>query len=258
MKTSGKWVVGTVVCLGLATSAYAIVPDSSNQAYKGIPERNLFGLREPPPRDPTPVTPPPALPKVILTGLTTILGNKMAFLKVLFPAKPGEPAREQSLTLKQGERDGTIEVIHIDIPNETVQVKNSGTLMPVTFDALPPTPAPAPAAATASATPQPMMTSNPAVAAPAIPNVRTNPLSLKDGINNRRPIPTRTVRLPAPNPPQTPNLPLNATQPVPPVPSGTYQPQTAVPTGRVTPDEEQLLQQLERQTMQGAPNPAPQ
>jgi hypothetical protein len=252
-----------VASLSFATGAYAIVPDSAGQAYKAIPDRNLFGLREPPPQAAPAPPPAPALPKVILTGLSTILGYEMAFLKVQFPAKPGAPAKEESLTLKEGQRDGEIEVVHIDIPKETVQVKNSGTLMPVTFDKLPPTPAPAPgpaaAAVAVAATPPPNMTSNAAMPVPAIPNARTNPFSLKDVVNNRRPIPTRTVRLPAPNSSQTPALPLNGTQPVPPVvPNGTYQPQTAVPQGAVTPAEEQLLQELDRQATQGAPNPAPQ
>src|SRR5438128_1694564 len=116
MKTSGKWVVGMVASATFVTGASAIVADSSGQAYKAIPERNLFGLRPEPPPQAQPVPPPPALPKVILTGLTTILGNKMAFLKVQVPAKPNEPAKEQSLTLKEGERDGDIEVVDIDIP----------------------------------------------------------------------------------------------------------------------------------------------
>jgi hypothetical protein len=204
------------------------------------------------------VTPAPALPKVILTGLTTILGYNIALLKVQYPAKPGEPAKEQSLTLKQGERDGEIEVVDIDIPKETVQVNNSGTLMPVTFDKLPPTPAPAPAPAPgAAAPPVPNLTSNPGMATPTIPNVRTNPFSIRDIINSRRPIPTRTVRLP------NPNLPLNSTQPVPPTtPNGTLQPQATAPQahtpqGTVTPAEEQLLQELER-AAQAPQNPAPQ
>jgi hypothetical protein len=255
MKTSGKWVFGMVASLSLATGAHAIVPDSSGQAYRAIPQRNMFGLKEPPPQTGPPVTPAPALPKVILTGLSTILGYNLAFLKVQYPAKPGEPAKEQSLTMKQGEREGDIEVVDIDISKSTVQVNNSGTLMPVTFDKLPATPAPAPAAAPgAAAPPVANLSSNPGMATPTVPNVRTNPFSIRDIINNRRPIPTRTVRLPTP---------LNSTQPVPPTtPNGTLQPQAAapqapIPQGTVSPAEEQLLQELER-AAQAPQNPAPQ
>src|SRR6267143_2959793 len=110
MRTSGKWVVGIVASIALATVAYAIVPDSSGQSYNGIAERNLFGLRPPPPPQAAPEPPPPPLPKVILTGITT-MGYKRALLKVQFPAKPGEPAKEDSFMLAEGQRDGVIEVV---------------------------------------------------------------------------------------------------------------------------------------------------
>jgi hypothetical protein len=243
--------VGMIASVTLATGARAIVPDSSGQNYNGIAERNLFGLRPPPP-PPAPVTPaPPPLPKVILTGLTTILGNEIAFLKVQFPAKPGEPAKEQSFMLKEGEREGEIEVVDINIPAETVRVRNSGTLMPITFDKSPPTPAPAPTPAATAA--QSNVTSNPAMAAPSVPNVRTNPFSIRDLVN-RRPIPTRTIRLPGSNIPAQNSSGQSAPAVV---PNATYQPQAAAPQGALTP-EEQVLQELERQSAQGTQNPAPQ
>src|SRR5262245_31503023 len=102
MRTSGKWVVGMVASAAFATGVQAIVSDSTGQTYKAIPERNMFGLKPKPPEPEPPVPPPPPLPKVILTGVTDIVGKKIAFLKVQFPAKPGEPAKEQTMSLKEG------------------------------------------------------------------------------------------------------------------------------------------------------------
>jgi hypothetical protein len=78
--------------------------------------------------------PPPALPKIILNGITTITGHRLALLKVQFPAKPGEPAREQSLIMNEGQRDGDIELLQIDEKAGRVKVSNSGTITILTFD----------------------------------------------------------------------------------------------------------------------------
>ena len=273
MRTSGKWVVGMVASFAFATGVQAIAPGSPGQPYNAIPDRNLFGLK-PPQVLPEPVKEAPPLPKVILTGVTDILGMKLAFLKVQFPAKPGEPAKEQSMTLKEGEREGAIEVVDIDLRG-TVQVKNSGTMMPVTFDKLPPTPAPAP---TAGATPN--VSSNPGAVAPTVPTSTTNPFS-PSGLAGRRPIPTRTIRLPVPvaaqnnqpaptstpTPNMQPNVPAATTTVPATIPNGVtpapgsvpnapgYQPQypAAAAQGSLTPEEQLILQELERQKAQPAP-----
>jgi len=113
-------------------------PTSSGNPYHQIVERNLFGLRPPqPPR----VEPPPApLPKVMLTGITTILGNKRALLKIQFPAQPSKKAKEESCILAQGQRDGVIEVLEINEKTAQVKLDNSGTLSVITFEKPVPTP----------------------------------------------------------------------------------------------------------------------
>ena len=267
MKTSGKLVVGMVASFAFATAVRAIAPGSAGQNYNTIPERNLFGLKEPPKERPPEAVPPP-LPKVMLTGLTDILGSKVVFLKVQFPAKPGEPAKEQSLTLKEGQREGDIEVVGVDIDAGTVRVKNSGTLMAVTFDKLPPTPAPAPTAGAPAQVPN--MSANPSTVTPTVPNSTTNPFS-PAGLAGRRPIPTRTIRLPIPAAAQaakSASTALTTPTTIPPtVPPGVtpapgsvpnapgYQPQypAAAAQGGLTPEEQLVLQELERQKSQPAP-----
>ncbi len=131
------WVLGGVVLgpmVGFAGAASSIDP------YHEIAARNVFGLRPPPAR----VEPPPApLPQVVLTGITTILGNKRALLKIRFPAQPSRPAKEESCILTEGQRDGPVEVLAINEKTAQVKLDNSGTVCVITFEKLPPTPPPA-------------------------------------------------------------------------------------------------------------------
>lgn len=104
---------------------------ASGKAYQVIAERNVFGLRPEP--APVPPTPPPPLPNIKLTCITTILGDKRAVFEVQMPAAPPQPAKEEHYTIVEGQREGPIEVLAIDLKAETVKVNNSGTVMVLSF-----------------------------------------------------------------------------------------------------------------------------
>ena len=111
-----------------------VVPDPKLGQYQTIPERNIFGLR-PPPSEALSTNPPAQLPKITLTGITTILGNKRALMMLAPPnLKPGDTNKEMSLILTEGERQGDVEVLQIDEKRGSVKVSNSGTLMTLTFE----------------------------------------------------------------------------------------------------------------------------
>ena len=117
----------------LWTAANGLAVQASGSPYQGIVDRNVFGLKPPPP--PTPPedqnkVPPP---NIKLQGITTLLGNKRALMKVMMPAKPGVKAEEQSFILAQGQRDGDIEVLEIDDKAGTVKVNNFGTITNLSF-----------------------------------------------------------------------------------------------------------------------------
>jgi len=123
--------------------------DSANP-YQGIVDRNVFGLK-PPPAPPRPEDNKPPPPKITLTGITTILGNKRALMNVAMPPKPPDPAKQKSFILAEGQRDGDIEVLEIDETSGTVKVDDFGTVMVLDINKdgakLPATPlAPAPVA----------------------------------------------------------------------------------------------------------------
>src|SRR2546421_11282835 len=93
-----------VAMLLVIASANAITIDASNP-YRGIVDRNVFGLKDPPPPPPpNPDANKPPAPPITLTGISTVLGTKRAFMTLQLPAKPPEPAKLASLMLSEGQR----------------------------------------------------------------------------------------------------------------------------------------------------------
>jgi hypothetical protein len=135
MKHGGKMLVCLAGSLVLCTTATARVAAAAGNPYQGIVERNVFGLKAPPP-PPDPEANKAPLPKITLTGIVTLGGAKRALLKVPpGPPKPGEPAKtEQGFILSVGERQGEIEVLEIDEKAGSVKVNYAGTVTNLTFD----------------------------------------------------------------------------------------------------------------------------
>ena len=107
--------------------------DTAGNPYKIIALRNIFGLRPPPP--PQKVEAPSVpLPNIVLTGITTILGEKRAFLEITSLARPPQPPKPQSCILTEGQREGDVQVVQIDPKAESVKILNSGVEMLLTFD----------------------------------------------------------------------------------------------------------------------------
>ena len=237
----------------VCASLTAVVQDSAANRYEGIPGRNAFGLK--PPLKPEANTPPPQLAKIVLTGITTILGNKRALMKV-HPGgtKPAE-AKENSLILTEGQREGDIEVIEIDESAGSVKVNNAGTIMTLTFEKdgakLPATPAPLVAASGLPPVPG------------GIPVPQPNASNLNPALTNAagiRPLPTRRFRVPTTQgtPVTTPGAvgtAIGGTAPavVPPVPGV----QTPPTPQDVTPEEQAILQQVQREAAAAAAGSAP-
>jgi len=235
---------GSVTCAGVKATS----PDPSSNNYADIPERNAFGLKPPPQH--IKENPPPQLPKIVLTGITTILDDKRALMKTLPPAqKPGDQSKELSLILTEGQREGEIEVLQIDEKTGSVKVNNSGTVMTLTLEKdgakLPTTP-PAPSAPVGMAS-----------AVPGASPTLTNQSGLASGLTNApgmHPLPTRNFRMPPTRQVTTPTpVPYEAAVPQPPV-GGVPTPTGVAPAPAVvsqpsdlTPEEQAILQQIQRE-----------
>ena len=130
MKRLGK----IVVCLagGLVLNAGARADDVvlPNNPYAPIVVRNVFGLNPPQPVDPnaTQADPPP---KITPNGIMSIFGQLQVLFKVAGTAKPGQPAKDESYILSEGQRQDEIEVIQIDEKASLVTFNNHGTVQEI-------------------------------------------------------------------------------------------------------------------------------
>ena len=117
-------------CLLAVESAVAFTPD--NPYTYPITNRNLFGLKPPPdPNDPANQPPPPPLRKIELSGITTILGKKMAVLRVARTPKPGE-APQVSVMLGEGApAEENVEVLQINLTFGTSGFNLVGSQYPI-------------------------------------------------------------------------------------------------------------------------------
>ena len=208
---SVKIATGILSTFLLCFGAIAIGADSGNP-YQGIVDRNVFGLKPPPPIG-KPEEKKVDLPPITLTGITTILGNKRALMNVPVPGKA-----PQSLILAEGQREGEIEVLEIDEKAGIVKLHQSGQAVSLNFEK---NGAKLPAAAPVPPPPVPGQ-ANPATAAaarqPPVPYV-PGAAPVSTGLKT---IPTRQVRLPQAGGPAIPgggNFQRGNGPPQPPVPN---------------------------------------
>jgi hypothetical protein len=100
----------------------------SGNPYTPIVVRNVFGLN--PPVATTTAWPGDPLIKIMPNGIMSVLGH----WQVLFKAgntRPGQPAREDSYVLSEGQRQDDIEVVHIDAVAGRVTFNNHGILQDI-------------------------------------------------------------------------------------------------------------------------------
>lgn len=158
MKFCGKVEICALITVLLAAGAHAVETQAAEQPYQGIVERNVFNLHAPPPpinpEDLVKHTPPP---KITFTGITTILGRKLAFLTIPGP-KPGAPP--DSMALAEGQAQNDVEVKQIDDRAGIVKVVNHGEPQTLDFEHDGAKPSGAPAV------PPPRMPTFPSPAAP--------------------------------------------------------------------------------------------
>src|SRR5262245_40756768 len=114
--------------IALCATASAIVNESANP-YQGIVDRNVFGLKPPPPISDSKTPPVKDPPPITLTGMTTILSTKRVLLNVQSPGKP-----VQSFILAEGQREGDIEVLEIDERAGSTKINYAGTTVPLSFE----------------------------------------------------------------------------------------------------------------------------
>src|SRR5450432_1813948 len=105
-------------CLQIVRAAQTANP------YLSITGNNSFDLSLPSATEAQDSKAPP--PEITLNGLMTIFGDKSALFKVRTPS--GE---EKSYILSEGERDGDIELLSVDVKQNTITVNNHGVIQTI-------------------------------------------------------------------------------------------------------------------------------
>jgi len=141
MKTAGLTLPVLAAALLLAGGvraqdlAMADKPAAPDKAYSGITTRNVFGLVPIPVVDPATLNQPPAdpPPKITPNGIMTIFGKLQVLFKVATKPPPGQPQKDDSYVMTEGERQDDIEVVKIDGKAGAVTFNNHGTIQELTL-----------------------------------------------------------------------------------------------------------------------------
>jgi len=187
-----RWVCAAGFFL-LSVTTRAATADAGNPYADTIVGRNVFSLKTPPPPpNPEDLIKKEPPPKILLQGLTTILGRRQVLFKVQATAKPGQPAKEESYVLTEGERQGEIEVLEIDENAGVVKFNNHGTVEPLNMkDHVAKAPAGAPPP---TVLPQPGRPTLPGIPAPTAANPASTGPSVVNTFGGSREIPSRALR----------------------------------------------------------------
>jgi hypothetical protein len=94
--------------------------------YALVVTRNVFDLNPPAPVVTTPGPPADPPPKITPNGVFSIFGHTQVLFKAAV-ARPGQPAKEESYNLSEGQSEDDIEVVRIDEKNGIVTFNNHGT-----------------------------------------------------------------------------------------------------------------------------------
>ncbi len=127
MKTSGTFIACLLLAGGLTLPVLAAEPVAADHPYTTIASRNAFALVPipvAPPVDLTPPADPP--PKITPNGIMTLFGRLQVLFKVAAKPLPGQPAKDESYVMIEGERQDEIEVVKIDGKAGMVTFNNHG------------------------------------------------------------------------------------------------------------------------------------
>ena len=126
MKSAGPLFLTATLLAAAGQAQDAAVAD---KPYASIVSRNMFGLVPIPVVDPATTAPPEEPPpKITPNGTMTIFGKLEALFKVANKGKPGQPAKEDSYVLSEGERQDDITVIKINQADGIITFNNHGKI----------------------------------------------------------------------------------------------------------------------------------
>lgn len=175
-------------CLGwlgfglLALTSLVCAEEQNGMAspYQTIVDRNAFNLKAPVIASEKTEPPPPPMAKVVLTGVTSMMNSKRALLEIE-EAQAGKGNNKKSIILREGEREGSVEVMDIDVEHATVKIKNNGFETNLIFEVKKETAPPV--------TPGMPIPGRPMVGVPGFNPAAANPNGVFPGVVPQQPIP---------------------------------------------------------------------
>ena len=151
MRFAGHFIARLALAMVLAVSARAVSQDVPGNPYLTVAARNVFALLPIPTNNPADSAPPPEPPpKITPNGIMTLFGKLQVLFKVAVKPPPGQPAKDQSYVMTEGERQDEIEVVKINQNAGSIIFNNHGTVQELALVA-------ATASGPASAPPPPAM-----------------------------------------------------------------------------------------------------
>ena len=130
MRFAGHFIASLLLAGCFFPTVRATEVAAAGNPYLTVAVRNIFGLLPIPTNNPAdqaapPVEPPP---KITPNGIMTIFGNLQVLFKVATKPPPGQPQKDDSYVMGEGERQDEIEVVKIDGKAGVVTFNNHGTL----------------------------------------------------------------------------------------------------------------------------------
>src|SRR5450756_1274162 len=127
MRFAGHFILCLTAVAWLSPVLHADDLAMASNPYTTITERNVFALVPVPVVSATPDAPladPP--PKITINGMMTLFGKPQVLFKFTPKALPGQPAKEESFVLGEGERQEEVEVTKIDMVAHSASFINHG------------------------------------------------------------------------------------------------------------------------------------
>lgn len=109
-------------------NSHATFANVTNRYEKVISTRNVFALQEPRPAEPTTSKPVVPLTTVTFQGVTTILNYRQALLTLSTTDNRERSTKAISVVLREGEREGEVEVLKIDERHGLATIRNHGII----------------------------------------------------------------------------------------------------------------------------------
>src|ERR1700722_1981025 len=128
-----KKIIVAVCMAGCAIKASC--SDGQNNPYKDISERNPFELNPAAITNSDDVITPPV--QITLNGIMTIFGDKRALLKTQPAISSLGATKGKNYMLAEGQRDGEIELLAVDVTGEKIKVNNHGVIQIISLSKTP-------------------------------------------------------------------------------------------------------------------------